>query len=225
MLLLLLGDPLVPLTRSSAWWNSLVLRVQILVGARQEVVGHVGSAEDDVGLAHRGEPRHVLVLRVGLEAREAVSTTTAFHLVREPGGLRQGVGPGRSLVEAVCHEAGEAAGHTPVIVGEPDLTQSAQQYIGDVYVTLRFGLRIKLQEKGIPRRDCELFYNGIKVGRLTSGTFSPLLKTGIGMGYVGISAASVGTQLQVKIRENKVKSVVVEPPFYDTTRYGLKRIA
>ncbi|MGD0330691.1 MAG: glycine cleavage system aminomethyltransferase GcvT [Nitrososphaeria archaeon] len=84
---------------------------------------------------------------------------------------------------------------------------------------------IKLQEKGIPRRDCELFYDGIKVGRLTSGTFSPLLKTGIGMGYVGISAASIGNQLQVKIRENKVKSVVVEPPFYDTTKYGLKRIA
>ena len=83
---------------------------------------------------------------------------------------------------------------------------------------------IRLLEKGIPRSDNELLADNIKVGRLTSGTFSPLLKIGIGMGYVDINHSSIGTELQVKIRENKTRSTVVEPPFYDTTKYGYKRL-
>jgi aminomethyltransferase len=82
---------------------------------------------------------------------------------------------------------------------------------------------IRLLEKGIPRSDCELLLNNVKVGRLTSGTFSPLLKIGIGMGYVDIDHSSIGTELGVKIRENSFRSIVVEPPFYDKTKYGYKR--
>ncbi|MEM3403008.1 MAG: glycine cleavage system aminomethyltransferase GcvT [Nitrososphaeria archaeon] len=82
---------------------------------------------------------------------------------------------------------------------------------------------IRLEEKGIPRSGFEIYHNNSKIGSLTSGTYSPLLKTGIGMGYVGVEYAAVGTEAYVKIRDNFVRSRVVEAPFYDTSKYGVKR--
>ncbi|MGQ9781133.1 MAG: glycine cleavage system aminomethyltransferase GcvT [Nitrososphaeria archaeon] len=83
---------------------------------------------------------------------------------------------------------------------------------------------LRSEGKGIPRSGFEVYFDGQKVGALTSGTFSPILKTGIGMGYVDTRYSGAGTELYVRIRENMAKCKVVEPPFYDTTRYGYKRV-
>jgi len=84
---------------------------------------------------------------------------------------------------------------------------------------------IRLEEKGIPRGGFDLYHDNVKIGSLTSGTYSPLLKTGIGMGYVEVKYAAVGTEVYVKIRDNLVKSRIVEAPFYDASKYGAKRKA
>ena len=83
---------------------------------------------------------------------------------------------------------------------------------------------IQLTEKGVPRSGCEI-YSGVdkRIGHLTSGTFSPLLKCGIGMGYVELSQAQEGTIVNVKIRDKLVKAKVVSFPLYDSERYGYKR--
>ena len=46
---------------------------------------------------------------------------------------------------------------------------------------VRIGLR--MLEPGIPREENALFKEGEEIGFVTSGTFSPLLRVGIGMGY------------------------------------------
>ncbi len=51
------------------------------------------------------------------------------------------------------------------------------------------------------------------VGVVTSGTMSPMLKEGIGMGYVKPGFAAPGTEIAVIIREKPVKAVVVKAPF------------
>lgn len=73
---------------------------------------------------------------------------------------------------------------------------------------------IKLLEKGIPRSGQEISKDGQNIGKVTSGTYSPLLKFGIAMGYVKSEHAGEGTEVQVKIRERLVKAVVVKLPFY-----------
>jgi aminomethyltransferase len=83
---------------------------------------------------------------------------------------------------------------------------------------------IRLEGKGVPRNGFEVYCDSQKVGNVTSGTYSPILKTGIAMGYVEVEHARVGTQVYVKIREERIRGRVVEPPFYDTTKYGYKRI-
>lgn len=55
---------------------------------------------------------------------------------------------------------------------------------------------------------------GEKIGAVTSGTQSPTLAAGIGMGYVPASRAAVDTNLQIEIRGNKFPAVVVKKPFY-----------
>ncbi len=51
------------------------------------------------------------------------------------------------------------------------------------------------------------------VGTVTSGTMSPMLKEGIGMGYVSPEYAAPGTEIAVVIREKPVKATVVKAPF------------
>jgi aminomethyltransferase len=59
---------------------------------------------------------------------------------------------------------------------------------------------------------------------VTSGTYSPILKKGIGMGYVDVRYAEPETELDVDIRERLYKAVVKKPPLYDTAKYGWSRM-
>jgi len=76
---------------------------------------------------------------------------------------------------------------------------------------------------GIARRGYNLIYQGKKVGVVTSGTYSPILKKGIGMGYVDVRYAEPETELDVDIRERLYRAVVKKPPLYDTAKYGWSR--
>ncbi|MDR2885192.1 MAG: glycine cleavage system aminomethyltransferase GcvT [Rikenellaceae bacterium] len=72
----------------------------------------------------------------------------------------------------------------------------------------------KLTERGIPRHGYALATpDGQVVGEVTSGTMSPMLKAGIGMGYVESAYAAPGTPVAVIIRDKPVAAVVVKPPF------------
>ena len=69
-------------------------------------------------------------------------------------------------------------------------------------------------EKGIPRHDYVIAdVNGNPIGRVTSGTQAPSLNKAIGLGYVTIENAAIGTDIAVIIRDKKVKAKVVKFPF------------
>lgn len=72
----------------------------------------------------------------------------------------------------------------------------------------------KLTERGIPRHGYPIAdAEGNIIGEVTSGTMSPVLREGIGMGYVKSEFAKPGTEIAVVIREKPVRAVVVKPPF------------
>jgi aminomethyltransferase len=77
---------------------------------------------------------------------------------------------------------------------------------------VRVGFRMK--EKGIPRQSQDVFADVEAVGKVSSGTFSPTLSVGIGMGYVPPSLAAVGETVSVGIRDRRVRAEVVRLPFY-----------
>lgn len=76
-------------------------------------------------------------------------------------------------------------------------------------------IAFELTERGIPRQGYELFnQNEEAIGVVTSGTMSPSLNKGIGMGYVLADYKTPETGILVKIRKNMVPAKVVKLPFY-----------
>ena len=73
----------------------------------------------------------------------------------------------------------------------------------------------ELNDKGIPRHDYDIVdAKGHIIGRVTSGTMSPSLKKGIGLGYVNIDHSSIGSNIAIQIRKNAIPATVVKLPFY-----------
>ncbi len=73
----------------------------------------------------------------------------------------------------------------------------------------------ELTEKGIPRHDYEIVDKEENtIGKVTSGTMSPSLSKGIGLGYVTIENAKLDTEIYIKIRKKQVPAKVVKLPFY-----------
>ena len=73
----------------------------------------------------------------------------------------------------------------------------------------------ELIDRGIPRHDYEIVDGeGNAIGHVTSGTQSPSLGKGIGMGYVNKEFAKEGSEIFIRIRKNDVKAQVVKTPFY-----------
>lgn len=70
-------------------------------------------------------------------------------------------------------------------------------------------------DRGIPRHDYPIVdEQGRNIGRVTSGTMSPSLKKGVGMGYVETAFSKPGTEIFVEVRGRRLKAEVVKPPFY-----------
>lgn len=70
-------------------------------------------------------------------------------------------------------------------------------------------------DKGIPRHGYEVVDDqGQKIGVVTSGTMGPSVRKGIGMAYVPVAFAQVGSEIFISIRDKTLKAVVVKPPFY-----------
>lgn len=73
----------------------------------------------------------------------------------------------------------------------------------------------ELIERGIPRHDYEIVNKeGEVIGVVTSGTQSPSLGKGIGLGYVNTAYAGVDSDIYIRIRKNDVLAKVVKTPFY-----------
>jgi len=73
----------------------------------------------------------------------------------------------------------------------------------------------RMIDRGIPRQHYAIVdANGNRIGEVTSGTMSPVLNAGIGMGYIKTSMTQFGTEIFIEIRNKLLKAVVVQLPFY-----------
>lgn len=71
----------------------------------------------------------------------------------------------------------------------------------------------KMSEKGIPRHHYAIKDSaGNAIGHVTSGTISPMLGIGIGLGYVTTEHATPGTEIFIEVRNQPIKAVVHKLP-------------
>ncbi len=70
-----------------------------------------------------------------------------------------------------------------------------------------------IDDRAFPRQGYAIRSNGGMIGSVTSGTFSPVLNKGIGMGYVETGHAKPGTPVSVVIRDRGYGATIVPLPF------------
>ena len=110
---------------------------------------------------------------------------------------------------------------SPIQAGLKWATKINKEFIGKKHILnhIQNGtdnklIGFKLLERGIPRKDYNILDdNDNVIGIVSSGTMSPSLKTGIGIGYVETSKSKLGSSIFIEIRNKKIKSEIVKPPF------------
>ncbi len=76
-------------------------------------------------------------------------------------------------------------------------------------------IAFELDERGVPRHGYQIAdKNGKIIGVVTSGTHSPSLDKGIGMGYIPAEMAKTGEKIFIQIRNKAVAATLVKLPFY-----------
>ena len=76
-------------------------------------------------------------------------------------------------------------------------------------------IAFELNERGVPRHGYDIVdRNGNKIGVVTSGTMSPSLNKGIGLGYVPTNLAEIESIIYIQIRKHNIPATIVKLPFY-----------
>jgi aminomethyltransferase len=109
------------------------------------------------------------------------------------------------------------------------LSPEKSDYIGSAAVS---DLRTKpldvvrrgvIMEEGIPRHGFDVLNGSAAVGKVTSGTFSPILRKGIALCSLRPEDTEPGCRVRVVIRDSAREAQTVKPPFYDERLYGWRR--
>ena len=73
----------------------------------------------------------------------------------------------------------------------------------------------EMVDRGIPRNNYDIVNeSGEQIGHVTSGTMSPSMKIGIGLGYVSKEYSGIDSEIFIAVRNKQLKAKVVKPPFY-----------
>ena len=73
----------------------------------------------------------------------------------------------------------------------------------------------EMMDRGIPRQGYDIVdKDGQIIGKVTSGTMSPSMKMGIGLGYVSSAYKAIDSQIFIQVRKKALAAKVVKLPFY-----------
>jgi aminomethyltransferase len=149
---------------------------------------------------------------IGLGARDTLRTDMKHSLYGHE--INDDTNPIEAgLVWVVKPQKGDFVGRAPVVRMQEEGPR--RKLVG-----------FKMIDKGIPRAEYGLLsFDKKKIGGVTSGTLSPTLNEGIGIGYVEAGFAAEGTEILVDIRGRPARAKVVKTPFVSTglTARGAKK--
>jgi len=178
-----------------------------VAGARALVCGTGYTGEDGVELLIApGDAvtvwralRDAGVAPCGLGARDTLRLEVCFHLHGND------IGPDRNPIEAglgwCCREETGFAGSEAVAAARANGT--ADRLVA-----------FAITGRGIPRQGNPILAGGEPAGIVTSGTFSPSLGIGIGMGYVRTELAEPGTAIEIDVRGRRREAEIRSKPLY-----------
>jgi glycine cleavage system T protein (aminomethyltransferase) len=175
---------------------------------------------------------HALVCRTGYTGEDGVElllapddATTVWDDLVEAGATPAGLGARDTLRLEVCYPLygnDLSTDRTPIEAGLKWACELAKDFVGAE--RLRDQAEQGTAEKlvpfiftgpGIPRAGCPILAGGDRAGITTSGTLSPCLEVGIGMGYVQADLSERGTEIEVDVRGRRRAARVASKPLYE----------
>ena len=154
---------------------------------------HVWAACEEAGQTSE-------LLPIGLGARDTLRLEAGYLLYCND--IDSHTTPLEAGLQRLVHfEAGPFVGHEAL----------RKQQAGGIEKQL---IGIRMEGAGIPRQGYAIWDEQQQIGVVTSGTQSPMLKTGIALGYVPPSCADIGTHVEIAIRSRRVPATVATRPFY-----------
>ena len=144
----------------------------------------------------------------GLGARDSLRLEAGFPL--HGSDIDQSTNPFQADLSWVI-SAGKSG-----FVGSAALAESRAKHPS----TIRRGLVL---DSGIPRHGFKVVDESGVVGKVTSGTFSPIIRKGIALCLVDYDRSDFGTRVSVEVRETRQEGLIAKPPFYNEQLYGWKR--
>ena len=141
------------------------------------------------------------ILPIGLGARDTLRLESALHLYGND--LDENTTPIEAgLSWSIPKDKTEDYNGKEVIMGQ--IANGVEKKL----------IAIKMLSRAIPRHEHEIYFNGEKVGQVTSGGFSPILNENIALGYVkNVKEICTDATVQVMIREKLHDAIVVKKPF------------
>jgi aminomethyltransferase len=143
------------------------------------------------------------VVPCGLGARDTLRLEVCFHLHGND------LTPDRNPIEAglgwCCKEETGFIGSEPIARARAEGTSEKLA-------------PFEIEGPGIPRQGNTILHDGEEAGVVTSGTFSPSLERGIGMGYVRADLAEPGTAIEIDVRGKRRAARVGSKPLYKKER-------
>ncbi len=85
-----------------------------------------------------------------------------------------------------------------------------QKLEGPDYVLVGF----EMLDKGVPRHGYQVAHEGLDVGYVATGMFSPTTERYLGMAYVPHEISAQGTEIEIVIRDKAKRAKIVRRPFY-----------
>ena len=111
---------------------------------------------------------------------------------------------------------------SPLEAGLGWITKFTKKFVDSEYLSKqkeegiqRKLIPFELIDRGIPRQGYEIAdSSGRIIGHVTSGTMSPSMKIGIGLGYVQKEYSTIDSEIYIMVRNKSLKAKVVKLPFY-----------
>jgi aminomethyltransferase len=80
--------------------------------------------------------------------------------------------------------------------------------------TVQVLVGFEMVARGLPREGYPVLHDGMEIGAVTTGMFSPTTSRYLGMAYVPRELSAVDTEIDILIRNKPVKAKIVRRPFY-----------
>ncbi len=148
----------------------------------------------------------------GLGARDSLRLEAGYHLYGND--ISESINP----LEADLNFPPFIHINKPSFIGKPQLEKMKDLPLQKIRVGL-----ISMRKGPSPRSGMKIFEGEKEIGIITSGGFSPLLNTGIGMGYILPEFSTENRVVQFQVRNKLHEGQIKKYPLYDSTKYGKSR--